>query len=126
MGATSVVIGAPGGDDEIRVLAARVAAGRFVAPSGDPVVCDVATIVTPDCGTVDALAGLALAVRRAGGRLQLRDAPPALLELLTLCGLRGALPCEEGSGVEVVGKPEEGEELLGVEEERDARDPAVG
>ena len=55
----------------------------------------------PDLAAVDELARLALAARRLGCVLRLRDADPALLDLLALVGLRG----------EVVGEAEELEEL---------------
>ncbi len=61
---------------------------------------------TPDLGAVDAIAHLALAAARAGGRLVLRDVEPELDDLLRLAGL----------AVEVDGQPEGGEQPLRVEE----------
>ena len=66
-------------------------------------------MTTLDLRTVDFLARLRL---RTGARLV--RAPRELWELLELCGLREAL-----------GEPEEWEESLGVEEERQLDDPAV-
>ena len=66
--------------------------------------------MTPfDLRTVDFLARLRL---RTGARLV--RAPRELWELLELCGLR-----------EVLGEPEQREEPLRVEEERQLDDPAV-
>jgi hypothetical protein len=63
-----------------------------------------------DLGTVDALARLRLAGKRLG--FQVRFTPrEELLELLELAGL-----------VEVLWQPEEREEALGVEEERELGD----
>ena len=65
--------------------------------------CDVGVIVEPDIDTVDALAHLALAARRVGCDLRLRDASPDLRALLDLAGLARVLPCADESGVEVIG-----------------------
>ena len=62
-----------------------------------------------DLGTVDALARLRLAT----GACIVR-APRELWELLDLCGL-----------LEVVGQPEQREQTLRVEEERELDDPTV-
>ena len=48
---------------------------------------DVAVIVDPDAATLDALAQLALDVRRAGGRIRLSRASPGLRGLVALAGL---------------------------------------
>ena len=50
-------------------------------------VCDVGALVDPDVGTVDALARVALAARRLGRQIRLRDAPRELTQLLALVGL---------------------------------------
>ena len=76
---------------------------------------DVAAVEDPDVGTVEALARMALTARRLGRRLRLERPQRDLSELLDLCGL-------SGSGVEVVGQPEEREVALRVEEERDRGD----
>jgi ABC-type transporter Mla MlaB component len=52
--------------------------------------CDV-TGVDPDAVTVDALARLQLAARRHGCEVRLRNASPALLELVELMGLTDVL-----------------------------------
>ena len=89
------------------------------------ILCDLARLVDADMATVDALARLALRARRMGCAVTLRDPSTELLELVGLAGLGEVLPCAADSGLEVVGQPEERKEPLGVEEERDAGDPAV-
>jgi ABC-type transporter Mla MlaB component len=79
------------------------------------VVCDIGGLGPPGLGTVDLLARLALAARRAGGRIRLRDPDPALPALLDLVGLR----------FEVEGQIEQREPALGVEEEVEPGEPAV-
>lgn len=64
----------------------------------------------PDLDTLDAVARLLLAARRAGERLVVVEAVPALWELLELAGL----PVEVE--VEVGGQPEAGEHLSGIEQ----------
>jgi ABC-type transporter Mla MlaB component len=59
------------------------------------VICDVATVTTPDGVTLDALARLQLAARRRGGRVALRHACVDLLGLLTVAGLSDIVPLEE-------------------------------
>jgi ABC-type transporter Mla MlaB component len=78
-----------------------------------------ASAFAPDVATVDALARLQLAARRAGGRLRLRKAPDELVELITFCGL------DEALGVDPGRQTEEREERLRVEEERELGDPGV-
>ena len=68
---------------------------------------------------VDALARLQLAARRAGYRIEVKNAPDDLVELVELAGL------DEVLGVEPRRQPEEREERLGVEEERELDDAAV-
>ena len=89
------------------------------------ILCDLARLADADMATVDALARLALRARRMGCAVSLRDPSTELLELVGLAGLGEVLPCAPGSGVEMIGQSEEREEPLGVEEERDAGDPAV-
>lgn len=87
------------------------------------VVCDVGALDTPDAVAVDGLARLHLAIRRQGMEMEVRNAPEALLELLTFTGLREVLrPCE-GSGIERERKTEKREHPLGVEEEAEVDDP---
>jgi ABC-type transporter Mla MlaB component len=52
--------------------------------------CDVAGVV-PDAVTVEALARLQLALHRRGCKVRLRNAPPELLGLVDLMGLRDVL-----------------------------------
>jgi hypothetical protein len=66
-----------------------------------------------DLGTIDALARLRLAGKRLGFEVRLTPTEE-LLELIELAGL-----------VDVLGEPEEREEPLGVEEERQLGDSAV-
>ena len=80
----------------------------------------------PDCGTVDDLARLQLAAGRLGQQVFLVGARPRLIELVEMAGLADVLPAMPGSGVEMRRKPEEREESLSIEEERDTADPAVG
>ncbi|MET9787113.1 STAS domain-containing protein [Streptomyces canus] len=93
--------------DDVRALLRTTRAGV--------VVCDVAGLGPPGLGTVDLLARLQLAARRAGGRIRLRDPDPGLHALLDLVGLR----------FEVERQPEQGEPALGVEEEVEPGEPAV-
>lgn len=72
-----------------------------------------------DLGIVDALARLQLAARRSGYEITVTKVPCDLLELIDLAGLREAL------GVEALRQPEEREERLGVEEERELPDAAA-
>jgi hypothetical protein len=81
-------------------------------------VLDVSTAAA-DASTVDALARLQLAARRAGVDLRLRHATRELRELLAFAGL------EEALRVEARRQPEEREERLGVEEEGQLGDPAL-
>jgi ABC-type transporter Mla MlaB component len=89
------------------------------AAPGRSLVCDVTALTVVDCGTIDALARMALRARRHGSRVHLRNASRELRELLALCGLAAVVPCVDYLVVETLGKPEEREELLRVEEERD-------
>lgn len=68
---------------------------------------------------VDTLARLQLVARRGGYRLELVRAPAELLELVELSGLSEALGVEPGR------EPEEREERVGVEEERELDDTPV-
>lgn len=88
---------------------------RLEATGAGVVVCDVAGLGPPGLTTVDVLARLQLAARRAGGRIRLRDPDPALRALLGLVGIR----------LEVEGQPEEREPPLRVEEAVEPGDPAL-
>jgi anti-anti-sigma regulatory factor len=88
------------------------------------VICDVSGVAGADLGTVEVLARLRVAARRAGRRLVLRGVNGDLAELVLLAGLADVLVMEP-LGIEPGREAEEGEEAGGVEEEDDARD-AVG
>lgn len=105
------------GTDDAPGLCDRVREAS-VGQGGASVRCDCGEIADPDVGTIGALARMALAARRGGGRLELLAARQDLQELLWLVGLAEL-------AVEVVGQPEEREEPLGVEEEGDPRDPVT-
>ncbi|WP_240659900.1 STAS domain-containing protein [Streptomyces sp. WAC 01529] len=102
---------------DVPPLCARVAAARH-GPGGGDIICDVAAVTTADLTTVDAIARLHLAARRAGGRIRLRNPAPALLALLGLVGLVELL----GLVVEMEGHPEQREPPLGVQEAVEAGD----
>jgi ABC-type transporter Mla MlaB component len=95
-----------------------------------PVSCDVDALADPDAVTLDALARLQLTALRLGYRVELQRVPGQLVELLVLSGMSGVLPCAGSgpgaSGVEAWGEPEHREQALGVQEEADPDDPAVG
>jgi hypothetical protein len=87
-------------------------------PRPSPLLCDVRGLA-PDALTIDRLARLQVAARRAGHEVALRGVSPELLDLLDLFGLRGVLR------VEVGGQAEQREEGVGVEEERELDDLAL-
>ena len=120
-----VVVILPGGF-RAREVPAVLAAVRRSLPVNEPrlVIGDAARLAHPDACTVDALARLALRVRRLGLRLFLRQPSPELRELLTLAGLTEVIPWAT-SAIEPIGQAEAGEEPGRVEEERDARDPTA-
>ena len=69
--------------------------------------------------TLDTLARARLAAKRAGLRAWVVTAPPDVVELAELAGLSGVL------GLEARWQPEEREERLRLEEERDLADPSA-
>jgi hypothetical protein len=81
-------------------------------------VCDVHALA-PDAAAVDALARLQLAARRAGLEIRLRHASAELCCLIHFCGLAEVLRVEPGW------QPEEREDRLRAEEERELDDPAL-
>ncbi len=114
--------------------------GRLVTDTAaDRLVCELSGLTQADLATVDALCRLRVTVRRLGCEIALRGAPPDLDALLAFVGLDGVLrDDDEGSGprIAVPGDPagsglgdgrqtEEREQAGRVEEEGDARDPAV-
>ncbi|MFE7837819.1 STAS domain-containing protein [Streptomyces sp. NPDC057474] len=109
-----LVLPGPVTRDEVPRLCAEVRA-RLEGTGGGVLVCDVAGIGPPGLGTVDALARMQLAAKRAGGRIRLRDPDPALCALLHLVGL----------AFDVEGQVEEGEPAGGVEEAVESGDPAI-
>ena len=78
-----------------------------------------AALHAPDARTVDALARLKLDLGRRGFELRLVHVPDALRELLAFVGLAEVL------GVEPRRQPEEREQRLGIEEERELDDPSL-
>jgi hypothetical protein len=91
----------------------------------EPVVCDVRAITHPDLGTIDALARLALFLRRLGREVRLGEASAELIRLVAFVGLADVLPGAPELAVEMGRQSEEREEPLGVEEEDDPGDPAA-
>jgi hypothetical protein len=87
-----------------------------MAASGPPLLVDAGALA-PDLGTVDALARWQLAALRSGSAIRLRGATQELRGLIDLVGLTDVL------GVEPGGEPEQREERVGVEEERELADP---
>jgi ABC-type transporter Mla MlaB component len=115
--------------DDIPALCER--ARRLLAGcDAGPVRCDVDALAEPDAVTIDALARLQLTASRIGYRVELQRARGPLVELLVLSGLSGVLQCAGsgpvGSGVDAWGEPEHREQALGVQEEADPDDLAVG
>ncbi|MEV3860524.1 STAS domain-containing protein [Streptomyces sp. NPDC050095] len=101
---------------------------RRAARQGDPggeVICDVSGVTGTDFATIDALARMQLAARRAGGRIRLRDPSPKLALLLQLAGLADTLGLS-GSGGQPLRKAEQREPALAeVQEAVESGDPAV-
>jgi hypothetical protein len=91
--------------------------GRLVSTM-QRLTCDVRALPA-DAAAVDALARLQLAAHRAGLELCLCHASAELRCLIVFTGL------EEVLGVELEREPEEREERLGVEEERQLDDPTA-
>ena len=81
--------------------------------------CDMAWVRRADLAVVDLVARLLLAARRGQCELRIVNPPAGLRELLALSGL-DRLPHLH---VQMVGQPEQREEALGVQEERDPADP---
>jgi hypothetical protein len=79
-------------------------------------ICELGS-VQADVHVVELLARLQLLAHRLGGELQLRDCPQDLRLLLELTGLAEVL------GLEPCRQPEQGEQPLGGEEEREVGDP---
>ncbi len=90
----------------------------MAGPRPSTIVCDVGALA-PGAAAIDALARLQLSARRLGLEIRLRHASSDLLGLLAFVGLSEVLRVEAG------GQPEEREERLGAEEERELDDPAA-
>jgi anti-anti-sigma regulatory factor len=80
------------------------------------IVVDLSALA-PDVGTLEALARLKLDARRRGERLDLVGASTELRDLIEFAGLSEVLRVEPGR------QPEDREERLRVEEERELDDP---
>jgi hypothetical protein len=108
-------VGGPIARADVPALCGHVAA-LLETTGADIALCDVAGMPA-DAATVDTVARIALAARRMGRRLVLREAADDLLDLLAFVGVAGAL------GIEPWRQAEEREERVGVEEERELGDP---
>ncbi|MEW2130451.1 STAS domain-containing protein [Streptomyces sp. NPDC005435] len=107
-----LVLRGPVTRDEVTGLSDEV---RRLAGGSGVVVCDVGGLGRPPSLVhIELLARLELAACRAGGRIRLRGAVPALVALLGLVGLQ----------VEVEGEVEEGEPAGGVQEAVETGDAA--
>jgi hypothetical protein len=82
-------------------------------------VCDISSLDGPDLGTVADLARLHAAARRLNLDVVLKNASDVLVELVAFVGLADVLRVEPGR------QPEEREERVGIEEERELGDPPL-
>lgn len=118
-----LVVGGPIARGAVRGLCEQVR--RLLATRGaDLITCDVAALAPADATAVDALARLQLTARRLGRAIRLRDATDELRDLLTLTGLRDALPLCAGLRAQMHGELEQGEQVR-IDEEVDSADPSV-
>ncbi len=84
---------------------------------------DLSALADADIGAVDTIARLRLAAVQLGVAVRLTGCSTALAELFTLAGLDDVFGLDPvGSGGKAQREPEQGEELRGVEEERDLGD----
>jgi hypothetical protein len=90
----------------------------MAAPAQRCITLDVSALA-PDVVTVDALARLELAARRGGLQFRLQHASDQLRDLIAFAGLENVLR------VEPRGQAEQGEQRVGVEEERELDDPSA-
>ena len=90
----------------------------MAVPAPRPIVCDLSALGDADAQVIDLLGRLELAARRHGQTLRLRNASPALMGLIAFLGLDSTLRLEAER------KPEEREDPVGVEEERQLDDSA--
>jgi len=91
----------------------------MAVPAPRPILCDLSALRDADMQVIDLLGRLELAARRHGRTLRLRNASPALTELIAFLGLDSALRLEARR------EAEEGEDPVGVEEERQLDDPSA-
>lgn len=117
-GSLVVAVGSQIAPGDLPALCAGVRS-RLERSRAEMVVIDLGAVVAPDAVTIDAMARLALVARRLGRRVQLRDAPCELEELLAFTGLGGVLP------LVLQGETEEWEDAFDVEEEAHLDDPPV-
>jgi hypothetical protein len=82
-----------------------------------PIVCHLGALSGADAETIDLLARLQLAARRHDRTLRFVEASPALQDLIAFVGLEAVLRVEPRR------QAEEGEDPVGVEEERQLDDP---
>lgn len=120
---TTLVLRGPIARDDIPKLCERVRLLLESRPGS--VVCDVAALANPDAVVIEALARLQLTARGLGFRLSLVHACSELESLIALLGLSDVLALMAGSGVEALGQTEEREQVRGIEEEADPRDPVA-
>ena len=90
----------------------------MAASAPTTIVLDLSTLA-PSVSTIDVLARFQLAARRRGRRVRLRDPSDDLRQLIAFAGLNDVLR------VESVGQPEQREQRLRVEEERELDDPTA-
>ncbi|MEU6663617.1 STAS domain-containing protein [Streptomyces sp. NPDC046821] len=106
--------------DDVPRLCDQVSTACARAP-GRQIVLDVTAVTSADLATVDAIARMQLAARRAGTGLRLRDPSPALRALLELVGLTAL----GGLAVEVHRQTEQREVARDVQEAVESGDPAL-
>lgn len=118
-----LVVGGPITSGAVRGLCEQVRS-LLISRRADLVTCDVAALAPADATAIEALARLQLTARRLGRAIRLRDAPDELRDLLTLTGLRDALPLCPGLSTQVHRQIEQREQVR-VDEEVDPADPPV-
>ncbi len=111
-----LALSGPLGQSQLRDACRQLALLLDQAEDGS-VACDVGALTSADAAAIDAIARLQLTALRRGGRIRLLHVPSRLHELLSLAGLAETL------GLEPLGKSEEGEEPIRVEEEAELADP---
>ncbi len=84
-----------------------------------PIVCHLGALSGADAEIIDLLARLQLAARRHDRTLRFLHASPALQDLIAFVGLEAVLRVEPRR------QAEEGEDPVGVEEERQLDDPVA-